>query len=35
MKIKKLNEDTLEQAVKRDTEKAANEIDNEVVVEGK
>lgn len=33
MKIKRLNEDTLEQAVKRDAQKAANEIDNEVVVD--
>ena len=32
MRIRRLNEDTLEQAVKRDTEKAASEIDNEVVV---
>lgn len=34
MKIKKLNEDTLEQAVKRDAQQASNEIKNDVIVDG-
>lgn len=34
MKIKKLNEDTLENAVKRDAEQAAKDIDHEVAVDG-
>lgn len=34
MKIKKLNEDTLENAVKRDAEQAARDIDHEVAVDG-